>query len=121
MAKKARTEEQILRSFVMKHLRRASLHWEARNDCLKNAHVGRNEYLCAMCNGKFPRKQVKIDHIDTVIPLSGFDSFDGVIRRLFCKVDQLQCLCDRDHDLKTLEEDKVRDLFKSNAKKYDDE
>ena len=116
MAKKERTKEQILRSFVMKHLRRASLHWDARNDCLKNARVGRNEYLCAMCGKKFPRKESKVDHISTVIPLSGFDSFDGVIRRLFCEVNDLQVLCSEDHDIKTLEEDKLRELYRNIGK-----
>lgn len=50
-------------------------------------------YTCANCGGVFPRHEVAVDHKITVMPLSGFDSWSGVISRLFCSAEDLQVLC----------------------------
>jgi hypothetical protein len=47
---------------------------------------------------------MQADHIDPVIPLTGFDSWDGVIKRLYCEADGFQALCKACHKVKTKEE-----------------
>lgn len=118
MAKKVKkiknTKEAKLRSTVMQYLRRASLSWEPRNQAVKHARTGRNQYKCNMCLVEtFDRKSIKVDHIMPVVPLGGFDSFDGIIRRLFCDVEGFQVLCTPCHDIKTAEEDKFRFVYRN--------
>jgi 5-methylcytosine-specific restriction endonuclease McrA len=106
------SKEAQLRSFVIKTLRRASLFWGPRNECLRKARVERGLYMCASCKACVSKKELRVDHKITVIPLSGFDSFDGIIRRLFCEEEGLQALCVRCHDIKTEQEDKVRGVYR---------
>lgn len=105
------------RSFIIGALRRAR--WPARFMCLKGAEVGKKinkssgrlamHYACAECGGEFPAKKVAVDHIFPIIPVTGFDSFDAVILRLFCEPEGLQCLCrDTCHAEKTDQENKLR-------------
>jgi 5-methylcytosine-specific restriction endonuclease McrA len=69
--------------------------------------------MCSSCKACTSKKEVRVDHKETVIPLSGFDSFDGIIRRLFCDEDGLQVLCIRCHSIKTEQEDKVRGVYRN--------
>jgi 5-methylcytosine-specific restriction endonuclease McrA len=59
---------------------------------------------------------MKKDHIDPVVPLSGFSSWDDIIRRLFVGEDGWQAICVTCHDKKTKEEnDKRKALRKEKA------
>lgn len=108
-------------SFIKSALRNAR--WPVRYQALKNAECGHiinpetnrknKAYLCAECGGKFPQKQVKADHIAPVVPVTGFDSWDGVIERLFCEIDGYQILCNDCHQVKSNEENRLR---RENAK-----
>ena len=100
--------EKKLKSFITSTLRRASLRWPARSECLRAARTSRGLYRCAMCGGDFKAREVAVDHIRPVVPHSGFDNWDGFINRLFCKPEEMQVLCHADHSSKSMLEDRVR-------------
>lgn len=69
-------------------------------------------YQCNKCKQWFPKKFISVDHIIPVIPVEGtFTTWDDFINRLFCDINNLQCMCDGCHDEKTQEERKLRKSF----------
>jgi hypothetical protein len=110
MAKKIKTYEQQLKSFLIPILRHRSLYWYARNECIKRARVARGKYACAKCKGIFSRKQISVDHINPVINITtGWCGWDTFIHSLYCPVDNLQVLCrDKCHAAKTQKENEQR-------------
>lgn len=108
------------RSFIMSALRRAQ--WGVKYACIKasfvemgvNPDTGRKckMHRCALCNGLFKASDMQADHIEPVVPVSGFDSWDKVIERLFCEVDGFQAVCKPCHKTKSLEENAARREWK---------
>lgn len=90
-------------SFVKGGLRSASQRWPPKYKALNEACVGQKInpksgrlakfYTCNICKEDFPAKQVEVNHIIPVIPVTGFDSWDGVVERLFCEADKLEVVC----------------------------
>lgn len=105
-------------SFIKSALRRASVRWPPRYQTLKEAFVGKKvnketgrqamHYECAKCKEHFPAKQVEVNHKEPIVPITGFDSWDGVISRMFCEKDKLEVLCKPCHKLITKEENDAR-------------
>jgi hypothetical protein len=103
------------------------MRWPPVNHVKSNARVSRGVYKCAACgnevpatavvtlkNGKVKRvKNIAVDHINPVVPTSGFDSWDEVIKRLFCDASNLQLLCRECHELKCKEEKDERKRLKN--------
>lgn len=58
-------------------------------------------------NGKRVSNAI-IDHIDSVVPTTGFTDWNDVIERMFVEADKLQVLCKDCHDLKTQQEREQR-------------
>lgn len=110
-------------SFIKSALRNAR--WPVKYAALKRAECGHiinpetgrknKAYLCSSCGGRFQQKLVKADHIAPVVPVTGFDSWDGVIDRLFCEIDGYQVLCNNCHDAKTKKENEERRRNTKNA------
>lgn len=114
--------ESAFHSFIKSILRKASMRWGPTNRVKAKARVERGRYRCAKCgevvpatavvelkNGKVKRvKNIAVDHINPVVPTSGFDSWDNVIDRLFCDECGLQLLCRECHDEKCKEETNER-------------
>jgi 5-methylcytosine-specific restriction endonuclease McrA len=94
--------------FAIAALRRASYRWPANSEALKKARIARNEYECAGCNNVFGRREIQKDHIEPVVPTTGWDSFDSFIERLYCKVDGIAILCKKCHSVKTKAENELR-------------
>jgi len=96
--------------FAMAALRRASYKWPARYNTLKTARVGRNEYQCAKCgSGKIHKKnEIQIDHIHPVMPVTGWDNWEGYIDRMFADEGEFQVLCKKHHKEKSITENAVR-------------
>lgn len=111
-------------SFIKSVLRGASMKWPPINAVRKKARVRRGYYLCNGCkqvvpasivvtlkNGKTKRvKNAIVDHIDPVIPPSGFTSWDEVVDRMFVDEEGLQLLCRACHEEKTKRETDERVL-----------
>lgn len=113
-AKKPITQKQ----FVVASLRRASYRWGARNKALIKARVERGIYRCAMCDSvaRHPKKGIRVDHIHPVVPITGFDNWDGYIERMFCDEDGFQILCIQHHKEKTAAENLARKMMRLSPK-----
>lgn len=105
-----------MRSFIMSALRRAQ--WPAKYASIASAFVkaGVNPatgkpcklHRCPECKELFPKGQMQADHITPVIPVTGFDSWDEVIKRLYCELDGYRPVCKPCHKGKTLAENAER-------------
>jgi len=73
----------------------------------KAAWIRRGIYLCAGYirePHEARAKDVVVDHIDPVVPLTGVVSWDDTIKRMFVEIDGLQVLCRTCHNKKTKDE-----------------
>jgi len=105
-------------AFIKGGLRSASQRWPPKYKVLSNSFSGTNinpksgrlakHYKCASCKNSFVAKDVEVNHIEPVIPITGFDNWDGVISRLFCEADKLEVLCRDCHKKITKEENTNR-------------
>lgn len=112
--------EARMRSFIISALRGASQRWGPKHAALKAARVSRGNYRCASCGtvggkslppeaGKKRRRNNAVaDHIDPVVPVTGFTTWDSFIERLFCEEDGYQVLCWACNKQKTGEENEER-------------
>ena len=111
-----------LKTWVIQRLRGQSYKWPSRNEALVAARIERGLYKCAHCNGTFKRCEVEIDHIKPVVPLTGWDNWDGFIERLFCNTEGFQILCKTPcHTVKTTAEDTIRAKYNAERKAKDKE
>lgn len=105
-------------SFIKSGLRSLSQRWPPKYRTLSkactgtriNANTGRmaKHYQCSKCSLDFPLKQVEVNHRIPVVPVTGFDSWDKVIERLFCEEDGLEVVCKPCHKDITKEENSSR-------------
>lgn len=119
--------ESKFQSFIKSTLRKGTTRWPPKYEVLNAAKRGKmvndstgrlaEHYDCASCHGLFPASMVVVDHINPVVPVSGFTNWDDVILRMFCGVEGLQVLCKECHKIKTKEENAQRNLYKNNNKK----
>lgn len=97
-------------SFIKSGLRSLSTKWPPKWTVLKQARLERGVYLCAgygRGSHKVRHKDgVAVDHIEPVVPPTGFVSWDDVIERMFVEKDKLQVLCKECHDRKSKDERK---------------
>ncbi len=102
--------EQKKKAFAVASLRRASYRWPGRFNALKAAHIGRNQYICEKCGPDkiHPKKNVQLDHRAPIVPVTGWDGFDGFIDRLLCDVNGFSVLCKEHHSTKTSVENQQR-------------
>lgn len=92
-------------TFIRSGLRQMWSRYPNKYQCLKNARVGRNQYLCAGCSKIFPSKKVAVDHIVPCGTLNSFETMKIFASNLFCSLDNLQVLCkDVCHYKKTMQE-----------------
>ncbi len=107
-------------SFIKGLLRAGMRRWGPKHTVRKAAWVKRGVYRCAGYKKRWhhapasikPKDKrvnnIFVDHIDPVIsPHVGFVSWDVVIARMFCEVDNLQVLCKDCHDHKTKDEKEI--------------
>jgi len=114
------------RSFIKGNLRRTTMKWGPISECLKLARVRRGWYLCNICKEEIPasikigRVRVKnaiVDHTNPIIdPAIGWVSWDDCIERMFCELDNLQCVCKSCHDAKSLIEKDIGKARKQREK-----
>jgi hypothetical protein len=107
-----------LQNYIIKALRRADHRYPYRNIAIRNAYFGTGKnpktgrmvklYKCSCCKELFMRNQIQVDHKDPVVPVDGFDDWNGLINRLFCQAEERQVLCVSCHQEKSTEENKRR-------------
>jgi hypothetical protein len=99
-------------SFIRSGLRQKSRFWKPITQCklaARRPYKGPNkrqkfEYLCNVCNKWFPEKKINIDHIQPAGSLRSAQDLPGFVERLFCEIDNLQCICESCHNVKTQNE-----------------
>ena len=104
--------ESMFWSFIRSGLRQKSRWWKPITDCklaAKRAYQGTNkrqkfEYQCNKCKNWFPEKQINIDHIIPAGTLTCAQDLPAFVEKLFCEIDNLQCLCEECHNVKTQSE-----------------
>ena len=107
-----------LKKFLIPLLRRKSMYYPERNRALQLARIDRGFYRCAFCKQGFSRKQVRVDHINSVVSVKdGWVDWDHYINRLFVPAEQLQVLCIEHHEHKTQMEQALRVINKKKVKK----
>ena len=110
-----------LKAFVIAVLRSGTRRYPPKWEVLKEAYVGirLNEktnregkhYLCALCEGEFPAKEIQIDHKIPVTGPEGFTTWDNYIERLFCSKENLQAICVGCHKIKSYNEIQERKSY----------
>lgn len=109
------TEAQY-KAHIVSMLRNGSKYWKPSLEALKRARIRRGVYLCKMCGNTKDNKSMVVDHINPVVPVTGWESFDSFVHNLFCEVDNLQAICKDCHKIKTKNEQDQRKAFKSEDK-----
>lgn len=116
-----RWTEARYKSFIKSLLRSGTQRWAPIQDCLKAARVRRGYSICAECQEEVPnyikdngrrKKNVVVDHIDPIVPVTGWVNWDSVVERLFCEIENLQALCLPCHNKKCAEEREERKKHK---------
>jgi 5-methylcytosine-specific restriction endonuclease McrA len=92
-------------------LRELSVQYHARNQCIKDASTkivigktkkGEDKTLtyvtCAQCKELFRRNEIEVDHIVEIGPQKDIGEW---VKKLFCPISNLQCLCIECHKRKT--------------------
>jgi 5-methylcytosine-specific restriction endonuclease McrA len=102
------TSDKRFKTTLISVLRRFSRFWEPSSIVLKRARIARGMYQCTACSKIVGAKEIKIDHIEPVVPVTGFTNWDDLIGRLFCEESGLQAICKSCHDNKTKEENEKR-------------
>ena len=122
-----------LKNFIISLLRKSNFSWKPRKSVamrcrsdkkLVNLQTGKENMTskCESCDTLIFEKQLKLDHIDPIVPVEGWGNettFLGInwneyLRRMFVEEDGLQGICKECHDEKTKVE---RIQRKENAKK----
>jgi 5-methylcytosine-specific restriction endonuclease McrA len=101
-------------SFIRSALRQKSRWWKPVSECkqkVKRAYKGTNkrqkfEYQCNHCKNWYAEKNINVDHIIPAGTLTCANDLPGFVERLFCEVDNMQCLCTECHNIKTQNERK---------------
>lgn len=106
------------KGWIISLLRKGTLRYPPRNEVLKEAKTEKRvniksgrlaqHYRCAGCQGEFPMSMMAVDHINPVVGVEGFTTWDDYINRMFCAKENLQCLCKDCHDAKTAVEKLAR-------------
>jgi 5-methylcytosine-specific restriction endonuclease McrA len=99
-------------SFIRSGLRQKSRFWKPITQCkmaARRAYKGplkrqKFEYQCNVCKDWFPDKKINVDHINPAGSLRSAQDLPGFVERLFCEIDNLQCICEKCHNVKTQKE-----------------
>lgn len=117
------------RSRIVSALRQSSRWWKPKQEAINRAKVRRGVYKCESCWEEWPptlppepwkkrrRKNIQADHIEPVVPLTWWETYDLWIERCFVWAEWFQAICWKCHKEKTAEERKIRAKYRSNNKK----
>lgn len=89
----------IPKSKIMSAVRRLWLYSPERKEALNRNVTIDHFHRCELCRAL--TEHYALDHKVPVVPLTGFDSYDGAFTRMFCPAEDLQKICDSCHSKKT--------------------
>jgi len=108
--------------FFMGLIRHGLMRWKPKHLCIKNAATEKKTnpltnrlcmyHRCVHCKGEFIAKNMRADHIEPLVSITGFVSWDDTFKRAFVEVDGFQAVCVDCHKIKTAEEGELRKLHK---------
>ena len=89
-------------------LREKSRYWKPISQCrllARRKYMGTNkkqkyEYQCSKCKKWFPVSAIEVHHIVPVGKLNCAEDLPQFVERLFCEIENLQCLCSQCHSKK---------------------
>ena len=87
--------------FLRSALRRASVRWAPKSECLKAARKPYNgankrrkwQYQCAMCKKWHAGKDIAVHHVQPCGTLKAFSDLPQFVERLFCEQDGFRAVC----------------------------
>lgn len=90
-----------LRSKLIPAIRKIWLYSPLRREALQKAkaEVG---YKCQLCGDLYDKLQV--DHIEPIVPVTGWTNWDDYVSRTFCDISNLQAICKTCHESKCMTE-----------------
>lgn len=95
-------------NFVKNALRIATYKWAYFSIAMARQRLERGLYQCESCKGSFGPKEINRDHIEPVIPVTGWTNWTDYIDRLFVNSQGIQILCLTCHETKTMTENQMR-------------
>ena len=108
------------KTYIMNNvLRRGVYRWPGRWLAEKRTHLPElKKYYCELCGTVSRKKDTQMDHIDPVVPVTGWDNWEGILERMYCAQEGWQRLCKPCHQEKTQAENALRgDPVKAPKKK----
>jgi hypothetical protein len=121
--KPKKKKEFILKAFLIAGLRRMTYRFPPRYNKMNSARVERGKYKCEICSNIVGRKDITLDHIETVVPLTGFpmlpsgkEDWSTYIERMFVDESGWQVIC-RVCDKVKLDKERVIRKANRDAKK----
>lgn len=116
-----------LKSFIISLLRRQTMKWKPAQELEKEKKITyyitskkgkklkRVKWKCNICGKEINAKEKTRDHINPVVPVTGFDSWENLFTRIFCQKEGFQIICKNPcHAEKTKKENALR---RENTKK----
>lgn len=119
MARKKKIKKFAYKGKLMSAARRIWLYSPMRKEALNRDKTSDGFHRCQGC--KRLTEEVAIDHEPSVVPLTGWDSWDNVLERLFCTPENLHKLCHQCHSKKTAHEASSRKENRSKKKEKPNE
>jgi 5-methylcytosine-specific restriction endonuclease McrA len=95
-------------NYILAALRRIWGWSPQKKSARKRAEIAPGVDKCEGCGLIVGRKGTQVDHINPMIPVTGFDSYQAVIERLWVEPEGLKILCLDCHKLKSVPEDRLR-------------
>lgn len=126
-------KEKTIHELRILTLRRASMRWKYKYECLNKAKVymdvgtfknGNTKqgvfFICAECERQnkevyYKRTEVQVDHITEIAGEQGFTDWNDYVPALLCPEDELQVLCIPHHKEKTAKYMKKKTEIKKKA------
>lgn len=101
--------------YILNILREGTIRWHVRNQALKNASKKfkdgkfkngkikwKTYWRCKQCREWFRDQELmEVDHIKEIGSYEGFHQIKNYIRRMYCKLENLQVLCKPCHKKKS--------------------
>ena len=106
--------EKFKHNFVIRHLRLATYKWPFKHMAKSLQRLDRGLYKCQSCQKAFGPKEIHVDHIEPIVNITGFISWDEYINKLFVTTDKMQVLCIQCHEAKSMVERSLKKLKDSN-------